>query len=135
MSTSVMIATVALTRHERVLLVHRHPARANYPDCWDLPGGHVEPGESPEQAATRECLEELGVEACALVPLPVVSGVVGLTMFPYLATRWNGEPTNRAPEEHDAIGWFSREELTTLNVAHAATRQTIELAFSLGTDW
>ncbi len=28
---------------------------------WDIPGGHIEPGESPEQAAIRETLEEAGV--------------------------------------------------------------------------
>lgn len=33
------------------------------PDEWVLPKGHVDPGESPEQAARREVLEETGVEA------------------------------------------------------------------------
>lgn len=32
-----------------------------YKDGWDLPGGYVEPGESPHSAAAREVLEELGV--------------------------------------------------------------------------
>ena len=43
----------ALLRDGRVLLVHRHPLRENYPDCWDLPGGHVESGETPTEAARR----------------------------------------------------------------------------------
>jgi len=30
---------------------------------WDIPGGHVEPGEAPEQAARRELLEETGAVA------------------------------------------------------------------------
>ncbi|GAB7190960.1 NUDIX hydrolase [Kineococcus sp. NUM-3379] len=33
-----------------------------YKDGWDLPGGYVEPGESPLAAARREVVEELGIE-------------------------------------------------------------------------
>jgi 8-oxo-dGTP diphosphatase len=34
---------------------------------WELPGGKVEPGESPEAAARRECLEEAGLQLGPLV--------------------------------------------------------------------
>jgi 8-oxo-dGTP diphosphatase len=37
---------------------------------FDLPGGGVDPGESPEQGAMRECLEEAGLRV-ALDPDPV----------------------------------------------------------------
>jgi 8-oxo-dGTP pyrophosphatase MutT (NUDIX family) len=32
-----------------------------YPDCWDLPGGHVADGETPEAGLRRELLEELDI--------------------------------------------------------------------------
>lgn len=32
-----------------------------YKDFWDIPGGHVEPGESPAEACAREVFEELGI--------------------------------------------------------------------------
>lgn len=41
----------------RVLLV-----QSPYKSYWDLPGGYVEPGESPRQAAIREVMEELGLQ-------------------------------------------------------------------------
>ena len=40
----------------RVLLV-----KPTYKQGWDIPGGYVEPGERPKQAARREVREELGI--------------------------------------------------------------------------
>lgn len=47
-----------------VLLLHRADGRylGNF---WDIPGGTVEPGESPSEAAVRECREEAGINCMA----------------------------------------------------------------------
>ena len=37
-------------------------SRNSDPDQFVLPGGHIDPGESPKQAALRECYEESGVD-------------------------------------------------------------------------
>lgn len=55
------VVAAALVRSGEVLLTHRSPSRQWYPDVWDLPGGHVEDGESELQALGREVREELGV--------------------------------------------------------------------------
>jgi 8-oxo-dGTP pyrophosphatase MutT (NUDIX family) len=43
----------------RVLLVRAKPA----PHDWVLPKGHIERGETPEETARREVVEEAGVDA------------------------------------------------------------------------
>jgi bis(5'-nucleosidyl)-tetraphosphatase len=35
---------------------------------WDFPKGHIEKGESEEQAARRECVEETGIKELSLIP-------------------------------------------------------------------
>lgn len=119
------IAIALLVRDGRALLAHRHPGRRWYPDCWDLVGGHVEAGETPEQALRRECLEEIGVLVDTLFPLPISITDPSLDAHAFVVTGWEGEPTNLAPEEHDDLTWFAPEQITALDLAHPALRQLI----------
>lgn len=57
-----LVVAGLMRRAGRGLLLHRSPTRAWYPDCWDLPEGHIEAGEASDAAALRrELVEELGV--------------------------------------------------------------------------
>lgn len=112
------IAIAALVRDGSLLLAHRHPARRWYPDCWDLVGGHVERGESPEDAVLRECREEIAVDISELRPVEVSIDDPNLRAHAFLVTRWAGEPTNVAPEEHDALNWFKSDQVPGLRLAH-----------------
>ncbi len=50
-----------------VLLIATHEGAR-----WALPKGHVEPGESEEEAAVREVWEETGVRARIIAPLDTI---------------------------------------------------------------
>ena len=54
-------ANVALVHKNRVLLVKRSKRLKVGPGLWQLPGGKLEPGEFPSDAALREIQEELGL--------------------------------------------------------------------------
>ena len=64
-----------LSRYQGKWLLSRHRSRST----WETQGGHVEAGETPEEAARRELYEESGAVAYRLRPL-----------FDYVA----GEPGN-----------------------------------------
>jgi 8-oxo-dGTP diphosphatase len=59
MSTPIAIAVV---EHEGRFLIGRRSEGVPLAGLWEFPGGKVELGESPEDAAVRECHEEAGLE-------------------------------------------------------------------------
>ena len=52
-------AGIVLIQGEKVALIERHRAGLDY---FVFPGGGVDEGESPEGAAVREAMEELGID-------------------------------------------------------------------------
>ena len=109
----------ALVRTGRVLLVHRDPDRRVCPDVWDLPGGHVETGETELAALAREMHEELGVHVTTgsaehLCRWATAREGESVRFSAWLVGEWQGTPTNTAPEEHDEIGWFQPDEVPPL---------------------
>ena len=52
-------AGIVLIQDNKVALIERHRAGLHY---FVFPGGGVDEGESPEQAAVREAMEELGIQ-------------------------------------------------------------------------
>ena len=119
-----IVVAAVLVREGRALLGHRSPDRRWYPDVWDVLGGHVDDDESPQQALVRELDEELGVTIDVDLGHPVAHIVDpagqggGLDITIWVVTSWRGEIVNRAPEEHDELRWFTRDEVPALKLAH-----------------
>jgi 8-oxo-dGTP diphosphatase len=113
------VVAAIVIRAEQVLLCHRSPDRAWYPDMWDLPGGHVEAGESPAQALVRELGEELGIEATVpLGPEFARLAAADFNCLIWVVTAWGGTPSNMSPDEHDEVAWWSLSAIPGLRLAH-----------------
>ena len=63
------------SRHEVLLVLRDDKPSIACPNMWDLPGGHVEDGETPAECIVREMLEEIevNVEGSALFRVYVFS--------------------------------------------------------------
>jgi mutator protein MutT len=110
----------------RILLGLRSPERAFYPNVWDVFGGHIEPGEQPEETLIRELQEELDITPKQWTVLETIrESIAGRNHHPpdelilhlYCVSAWDGSPVNRQPEEHATIQWFCYQEAIQLDLA------------------
>lgn len=81
---------------------------------WEIPAGRVDEGETPEQAAARETLEETGWRPGALRHLVTYhphNGTSDATFHVHLAVEAThvGAPTD--PDEAERIEWLSWDEV------------------------
>ncbi|HUD11172.1 MAG TPA: NUDIX hydrolase [Candidatus Saccharimonadia bacterium] len=65
----VVVVTVVVRDGDRLLLVQQRKPQAF--GLWGYPGGHVEPGETLEDALSREVHEEIGAQLTSSRPLRV----------------------------------------------------------------
>ena len=57
-----------------------------------------------------------------------------LDVHAFLVTRWDGEPANTAPREHDDLRWFRPPELAGLKLADPAALSSILSAVRVATE-
>jgi len=80
---------------------------------WCFPGGGIKPGETPEQAAVRECREETGV-TCRAAGQPMKMGDKPGVAFVHC--RVSSRPNLKENHEFTAIGFFDKTEMKALEL-------------------
>jgi len=111
MTERIVVVAGAVVRAGR-LLAARRSAPPDLAGRWELPGGKVEPGESPERALVRELREELGVEARATERVPGEWPLKpGYVLVVWAARLLPGSAEPAPLEDHDELRWLTPEEI------------------------
>ena len=103
---------VVFLQGSRVFLAKRHGSHGE--DTWASAGGHLEMGETLEECARREAMEELGVTVGDLRFL-CVTNIIAYDKH-YLDIEFLGdigeqEPVLAEPEAFTESGWFPLDDL------------------------
>lgn len=103
---------VVLVREGRVFLARRQGAHGE--ETWASAGGHLEWGETLEECARREALEELGVTVGGLQFL-CISNIIAYDRHyvdvEFLGDIGDQEPQLAEPEAFSEFGWFPLDDL------------------------
>lgn len=116
MSNRILVAAVGLIDPDGRVLMTTRPKGKDYAGLWEFPGGKVEDGEYPGDAAVRELEEELGVSTEHHCLAPFGFGVerdAGLLLLLFLCRKWDGRPHGR---EGQSVRWTAPAELLTLDM-------------------
>tara|TARA_R110002096_G_scaffold106622_7_gene234263 strand:+ start:8004 stop:8663 length:660 start_codon:yes stop_codon:yes gene_type:complete len=127
--------------HAALVLTKRSSKLKNHPGQWALPGGRIDAGETPEQAALREMHEEVGLE----LPLDAVIGRLddfitrsGFIMTPVVV--WIGPERRFVANEHEVdsihripVAEFMRRDAPMLNSEESAGEPVLRMP--VGDNW
>lgn len=103
-----------IRRDDEVLLVRRQGVHGS--GTWSTPGGHLEAGETFEECAAREAMEETGVTARDIRFRAVTSDVFDAETGHYLTVWMEGDLADgtaeaRATHELSRVAWFPANQL------------------------
>ncbi len=106
------IGVFVMNEKNQILLQKRSAMKKHNPNKWALCHGHVEVGESVEEAAMRELKEELGIKISALHPLATIENSPShITYYFYTRQDKKKEEFILQKEEVAEVAWFDINEV------------------------
>ena len=100
------VAAVVLNEKGEILLVKRRDA-----PIWILPGGGIDPGETPEKAVVREVKEETGIDVAITRHVAEYTPINRLSYLTYLYECKEISGTIKTSEETKQVGFFDLKAL------------------------
>lgn len=113
----------------RAVLIARHDRQGRL--VWSLPKGHIEPGETAEEAAVREVREETGISGTVIAPLGTIDfwfvadrRRVHKTVHHFLLESVGGDLSD-SDIEVEQVAWVPLDEVAAL-LAHDDERRLLD---------
>jgi 8-oxo-dGTP diphosphatase len=98
----------------QILLLHRNTPKRTQ---WEIPGGKIDPGESPEQTVVREIKEEVAVDIRIIRQLGTrdfTEDDFTMTYTWFLGEITAGTPAIGEPDTYDDLRYFTQAGLQAI---------------------
>lgn len=121
-------ASAIIISKRHILLIHRIRAMQEY---YVFPGGHIEEGESAEEACIREVLEETGLRTAWLQPafdyaIPTrMAHYFFIEIHPGTLTLSGPEALKRSEENRYLLEWIPLVQVGEVNLRPEAVRDAL----------
>ena len=113
--------TAAVMVNDGMLLIAKRKPTGRLPNLWELPGGKVEPDETPEECLQREIKEEFDINVSVGEYLGSNTHTYDFGTIELMAYRTIWEDGDLILKDHEEIRWVFAHELDQFDFAPADT--------------
>lgn len=114
-NTIQLVGCIIPDKSGKILLLHR---QKGLKDQWETPGGKLEAGETPGQAAVREVKEEIGVQVELIKPLGENDFAENDQSYHYhwfQAKITAGHPSIQEPQTFTELKYFTWDQIAAMH--------------------
>ena len=118
---TLVAASALIHRDGKYLFIKQNKVGGAYPNTLHIPGGKIEPDESPLEAIAREIKEEVGLSGLEFKvadfdwdTFPYKGEMIRAIFLRFTAELTDGEPTPGSDAEE--IIWLTKKDLPTANL-------------------
>ncbi len=126
-----------LYKNSKVFVAKRADTKSFLPGVYELPGGHIEFGETIEAGLQRELLEEFHIDIVIGNPFYVFTylsdnNTIHTVEIDYFATMKNPSQEIRSnPEDHSEWRWITKDEIDIYFKPDDTARTILQKGFSM----
>lgn len=135
MDQQIITACALIYKAGKVLVTKRADTKAFLPGEFELPGGHINFGETLEEGLKREILEELHIELEVGNPIYaftyIRNGNKHVVDINFFATLKPNQKIKLNPSDHSQYRWVTEKEIDEVFLPGNQERETVKRAFKL----
>ena len=131
--TNIVVVAIIYDDSNRVFVARRAASKAFSPNKFECPGGHLDPGETPEAGLKREVQEEIGCEIKIerIIDAFTYSDEEGFKVeLTYLCRLEPGQIPKLNPGDHSESLWIASNEIAKFEKEDEET-EALRKAFSI----